>query len=441
MPTDGLIAIVPVLPEKVNSLREAVGRLGGMLLESLEAAAGSAAPPRHLAWTERLHFARLALFPPAPGRPEVPRLLLATDYDGEWDQHVAQLHLLGSVGERIWECCEGYAGEASFPEWIDAHTIEPGAYYIAFRDQDLEELQNAVALREEFEQQLSRPDAADRFRFFREQRNVVLLSKRCLAFTLGNLTRILQFLGSAPTVVRILRQFGFRLLLQAANHINQTLGRVGWIRVLNVLTRNSPRYDGPGSSQAGPPFSEASLNHPQRPGSPSAQVEDALFQNQLTLVTDVPPEDVARLKVVLALIDLYGRNLSTPGTLVGISTIHTVRWALIDGDRRLLMVSNYDGSWENYIDEFAEMILSGLNALWRSAPDYPRAGAQDVAALKEFLRGHQVQANLFYSAYPQSSVLNLKESMEFSRWLGWLLPSPLPTSPAAASSPHLELNA
>jgi len=124
---------------------------------------------------------------------------------------------------------------------------------------------------------------------------------------------------------------------------------------------------------------------------------------------------------VLALIDLYGRRLSTPGSLVGISTIHTVRWALLDGGKRVLLASNYDGTWENYIDEFAEMILSGLNALWTSAPDFPLAGAQDVAALKQFLRSHQVAANVFYSAYPATSVANLKQDLEFAFWFGWLV--------------------
>ena len=85
------------------------------------------------------------------------------------------------------------------------------------------------------------------------------------------------------------------------------------------------------------------------------------------------------------------------------------------------MVSNYDNTWENYIDEFAEMILSGLDALWHSAPDYPEAGAQDVAALKQFLRRHQVPANAFYSAVPETSVLNLQHTLEFVAWFGPLI--------------------
>ena len=115
---------------------------------------------------------------------------------------------------------------------------------------------------------------------------------------------------------------------------------------------------------------------------------------------------------MLDVIDLYARRLSAPGSLVGIATIHTVRWALIDGGKRLLLVSNYDGTWENYIDEFAELILSGLSAIWSSSYGFPQLGPQDLAAFKEFLRCHQVPANVFYSAYPQGTVAAVANAMQ-----------------------------
>ncbi len=114
-------------------------------------------------------------------------------------------------------------------------------------------------------------------------------------------------------------------------------------------------------------------------GTPS---EDLVSQNQLTLVTVVQPERLQQLRAVLDVIDLYARHLAEQGSLVGISTIHTVRWALLDGGKRLLMASNYDGTWENYIDEFAELILSGLDSIWDSSYGFPELGAQDVAALQ-----------------------------------------------------------
>jgi len=78
-----------------------------------------------------------------------------------------------------------------------------------------------------------------------------------------------------------------------------------------------------------------------------------------------------------------------------------------DNGRRLMMVSDYDGSWESYIDEFAEMILSGLDAIWETARGYPPDGAADLPAFKRFLRTHQVPAEVFFSAYPRETILNI----------------------------------
>ena len=86
----------------------------------------------------------------------------------------------------------------------------------------------------------------------------------------------------------------------------------------------------------------------------------------------------------MSAIDSYAKRLAPPGSLIGISTIHFVRWLVIDDGRRLMMVSDYDGSWENYIDEFAEMILSGLDAIWETALALSarrRAGPACVQAL------------------------------------------------------------
>jgi hypothetical protein len=135
--------------------------------------------------------------------------------------------------------------------------------------------------------------------------------------------------------------------------------------------------------------------------------EDVVTQNQLTLVTVIEPGRADRVRAVMAAIDSYATRLAPPGSLIGISTIHFVRWLVIDHGRRLMMVSDYDGSWENYIDEFAEMILSGLDAIWETACGYPPDGARDLPAFKKFLRDHQVPSEIFYSAYPATTVLNI----------------------------------
>ena len=133
----------------------------------------------------------------------------------------------------------------------------------------------------------------------------------------------------------------------------------------------------------------------------------SISQNQLTLVTVIAAGRVNRVRAVMSAIDSYAKRLASPGSLIGISTIHFVRWLVIDNGSRLMMVSDYDGSWENYIDEFAEMILSGLDAIWETSLAFPADGARDLPAFKSFLRNHQVPAEVFFSAYPRETVLNI----------------------------------
>jgi hypothetical protein len=109
----------------------------------------------------------------------------------------------------------------------------------------------------------------------------------------------------------------------------------------------------------------------------------------------------------MAAIDSYSRRLAPAGSLIGISSIHFARWLPIDEGRRLLFISDYDGSWESYIDEFAEMILSGLDAIWETSFGMPADGARDLPAFKRFLRSHQVPSDIFFAAYPDETVLNV----------------------------------
>ena len=215
-------------------------------------------------------------------------------------------------------------------------------------------------------------------------------------------------------VVRVVKRFGLRNVYVGVRRIIASLDRRPLFRFLNRITRNQM----PARSS---PYSSVALDHcaryaPLVPGDevPSALLslpagfrEDVITQNQLTLVTVVAEGHSDRVRAVMSAIDSYARRLSPPGSLLGISTIHFVRWLLIDGGRRLVLVSDYDNSWENYIDEFAEMILSGLDAIWETSLGYPADGARDLPAFKRFLRSHQVPAELFFSAYPDQTVLTI----------------------------------
>jgi hypothetical protein len=413
MPANGLIVIAPVRAGTEAALLEALNRFGNDI-RGVRAANAPDEPRVEFTRGRSFHFARLTLLDDPDRGPGRKRLLFATDYDGSWEAHVSEVLALTRHPDQIWGCCEGYAGAESFPAFIRRYTVEPGAYYIAFRGDTLGRIQGGIELREWFQAKLADPQTERVFPALRDALRIgqaLQAARRAAQWPVDAVSRILL---AAVEIAVLINRFGFRAVIRAAMQINATLDRVRWIRPFNFLL---------GNRHAPPPhtYSQAAANRSAGPAPSGYPPEDAVLQNQLTLVTEIRPEHLRRLRAVLALIDLYGRRLSTPGSLVGISTIHTVRWAVIDGGRRLLMVSNYDGTWENYIDEFAEMILSGLDALWTSAPDFPKAGAQDVAALKQFLRKHQAPASAFYSAYPAASVLNLKQDLEFSSGCRWVI--------------------
>ena len=337
-----------------------------------------------------IHFARFAILDDPDRGPGRFRLLFASVYDGPLASHLAELAGITSDLEAIWSACEGYTTAAAFPAFIRAHAHEAEAYYIAFREETVETIRAAVA--------------AGRGG-----------SSRSYGGRLSDTLR--RFMRAAPIVfdvVRVVKRFGLRNVYAGVRRIIASLDRRPLFRFLNRITRNQmpPRNS---------PYSSVALDHcaryaPLVPGDevPSALLslpagfrEDVITQNQLMLVTVVAEGHSDRVRAVMSAIDSYARRLSPPGSLLGISTIHFVRWLLIDGGRRLMLVSDYDNSWENYIDEFAEMILSGLDAIWETSLGYPADGARDLPAFKRFLRSHQVPAELFFSAYPDQTVLTI----------------------------------
>ncbi len=150
-------------------------------------------------------------------------------------------------------------------------------------------------------------------------------------------------------------------------------------------------------------------------------VEDRQLQNHLTSVIEIKPGyfRLMTLKVVLFGISLVAKLVATKGDLSGIVTIHFARWVILPDKKRLLFMSNYDGSWENYLGEFIDHASDGLTAVWtntqlgkdRGFPDtkwlFLQGGSRDEQRFKAFARNSQLAELIWYSAYPDLSVKNV----------------------------------
>ncbi len=372
---------------------------------------------------ETVHFARWAILPlgeDAAGTPIAEQLLFATSHDLPTDVHIAEL--LTRVGrgiDEVYRHCEGYpAGPDRTREsrwaYLMAHAVDCTTLYVGAPELTVGRVHAEAALRERIEAFLDgpgAPTAASPPDGIRDDVRGFVAAEPDLAWAVdspGPAIRPLGALGWAGLVALALLVAPLILLWLAVTRVHEAMDeRRGLTDPQDVVAE-------PGSQAHGAHVRTV------------AEKEDQIVQNQLTHVVALKPGWFRRasLRVVLALLDFGGRNVYNQGVLFGVSTLHFVRWVVIDGGRRLLFVTNYDGSMTGYVSDFVHkswQIPSALTAIWTHTIGFPRTrflvgqGARDVERFTAFLRGHQVETQVWYSAYKRLTTGNLVNNARIRR--------------------------
>jgi hypothetical protein len=149
-----------------------------------------------------------------------------------------------------------------------------------------------------------------------------------------------------------------------------------------------------------------------------AALEDHDVTNQYTALGSVKPNWFRRalFPVLLWLIDYFARHVYGRGHLGRIRTIHFARWVFLDGKKRMIFASNYDGSHEAYMDDFINKAGWGLNLAFNCGLGYPRTrwiikdGIDDEMKFKYTQRRHQMPTESWYRAYPGLTVYDLERN-------------------------------
>jgi hypothetical protein len=106
--------------------------------------------------------------------------------------------------------------------------------------------------------------------------------------------------------------------------------------------------------------------------------------------------------------------------LLGLSIIHFARWVMIrrdqwpdlgQGPERLnndymLFCSNFNGTWDQYIDAFSDGLPNGLDMFWYSSTKYPKS--IPISPFKDYIRANQIDTDYYYNATPGSSQRDIK---------------------------------
>jgi Dyp-type peroxidase family len=130
-------------------------------------------------------------------------------------------------------------------------------------------------------------------------------------------------------------------------------------------------------------------------------------------------------RAVLGLFNLIYRTWFTdvtPGRLKGLQTIHFGHWTLLDlttenktRQKGLMFLSNYDGSWETYLDDFLATVFHGVVAIWGHAVRFP--DPLDGPAFKAFARTRMSRWAVWYQAYPDLTVANIENNDQIRKGL------------------------
>ena len=113
--------------------------------------------------------------------------------------------------------------------------------------------------------------------------------------------------------------------------------------------------------------------------------------------------------------------------LLGLSIIHFARWVIIRRDQwpdigngpqtlkhdHLLFSSNFNGTWDQYIDAFSAGVPTGLNLVWQGNLKFP--GSVPTSPFKSYIRANQFYTDYYYNATPGASQREVKSALRVFR--------------------------
>jgi hypothetical protein len=144
----------------------------------------------------------------------------------------------------------------------------------------------------------------------------------------------------------------------------------------------------------------------------------------LTVLTPIVAEGESRLVHTL---DMLAPGAGSP--LAQVPGTHFARWVVISDvvyegtpqrrDHldlgRLLFTSNFDGELGPYLEHLRVGLGTHADTIWSHCVGYPGSADADADAFASYLRAHQVKSSLFFAAYGDRTVEQVKSGLAARR--------------------------
>jgi hypothetical protein len=369
-----------------------------------------------------LHMAGIVIAAQDPRFP--PILIFESNFDGTADEYLHALVGHGRAGiDVIYAKCEGYPAEsartdATIMAYLREHSLPAAAFFVGLPGQTVASIRNAIAVREEINRFLDAESAKNSIRglsaFAIRDRIVAHLERdspvkpEIPPITFSSYRRIAQRNTILASLVGLLVGVILSPLL------------VIWILAVRYLEVHEQKM----APQPDPPVDERTF-----------AMEDLFIQNHLATIGIVRDNRIRRftIRTAVAMVGILFQRILLRGGFGGVFTLHFAHVVWLDEGRRILLLTGYDGSALEYLGNFTDTAGYYLNGAYGNVRNYPPCkwligrGAASANGFANWARQHMQYTPVFYSAYPQETVLNLMNDLDIRDHLA-----------AAKSEPEVE---
>ncbi|HMF07377.1 MAG TPA: hypothetical protein VKE72_10250 [Methylocella sp.] len=411
-----------------------------------------------------LHFARfviledqtledLKVFGPAAEFPDAPvYLAFFGDCDGSADMLLADFANLAGAGLRqIFAYCEGFDPNCDLLRWMQAHSVKPSITYFNCLGRTVRQIHEEARLAEVLRGYLAQHLNKERGDFgdVPKPRSLESAPQKLRAALICDVKekgpvltppaptpllwylyhRLPYHLAVVLIVILVLLPLVTLPLASALKVYAVDLLIIAAALALFLVRLRRQEIEDP---EILTPITNA---HLQAIG----EIDDYDVTNQYTVVGSFVPGLFARWTTAALwwLLAVASPVLYPCGNLGRIKTIHSARWVFLDGKRRALFASNYDGSDEAYMDDFVNKVPFGLNIAFALGLSFPKTyfllweGAYREQEFKNTQNRHELPTEVWYKAYPGLNLVDIarntrirsgleRETMtdtEIRRWL------------------------
>lgn len=361
---------------------------------------------------DKLHFARFVIMDdqtlndwevyglPKPTFPVY--LAFLCDFDGDHDGFMQEICKRAGIGlQQIFSHCSDFGPDDNLLRWFRQHDYRPSTYYFSCPGRTMRQVREDEALRSALVNYL--------------QTNGELSGYPAIAI----LEKLRKFVNGEKAAGRIhlTSEAAASLSWRITNLVHLLFVPLLLLLALPLLTIYAPLF-----------FLQLRWRENRDPViaprpdpdyvSRLAVIEDHGVTNQFSAMGGLKPGLFRRWTsiFVLWIVNYGARNVFVHGRLARVLSIHCASWTFIDGRKRLFFASNYDGSLENYMDDFVNKVAFGLNVTFSNGMGYPKTdwlllnGAKDEQAFKYFIRRHQLPTEVWYNGHACLTNANLERN-------------------------------